>query len=65
MSLLPPFPIKGRSQCYVSLHIDEYVHIIMCHIYNTVKTLYRDQRRVVVIKSFYYVYVGKQTNHAK
>ena len=36
-------PIKGRSQCYASLHCDEYGHLRTWHVYNAGKTLYEDQ----------------------
>ena len=40
-------PIKDRSQCYASLHCDEYEHLRMWHIYNASKMLYRDRSHVV------------------
>lgn len=38
--------IKGRSQCYGSMHIDVYGHLRTWHMYNTCKTLYMNQSSV-------------------
>ena len=54
-------PIKGRSQCYGSLHCEEYGRIRTCHIYNTGETLYKGSKPC----SRAFITVGKQTNHAK
>ena len=40
-------PIKCRSQCYASLHCDEYTHLRTWHVYNAGKTLYEDQSCVI------------------
>ena len=45
-----PPPIKGLSQCYASLHCDEYGHLIIKYSVAHVKrrrNLYRNQSRVV------------------
>ena len=41
------YRIKGSSQCYASLHCDEYGHLRTGYIYNAGKTLYREWNRVM------------------
>ena len=42
-------PIKGRSQCYASLHCEEYGHMRTWNIHKGGKTLYRDRSHIVVL----------------